>query len=106
MKSVKLVTSVTFSVISSNKLKFVMFGVVNSVYPVKLVGPGVVAAGQVQEQLQQSILGKGDLNTGQPGYQFWKARGSPLAQRDQDLLWLPLEELIESLSRYLRRPTQ
>lgn len=58
----------------------------------------VVLAGQVQEQLQQTGSGEGGFNTGQPGYQFWKARGSPLAQRDQNM--------VELLVRFLRRPTQ
>lgn len=57
-------------------------------------------AGQVQEQLQQSLFGRGDLNTGQPGYQFWKVRGSPLAQRVQGIL-----ELLVEL-KFLRRPIQ
>lgn len=57
----------------------VVLGVVNSA----LVVMGVVGlAGHVQEQLQHTVLlggfGEG-MGSGQPGYQFWKARGSPLA---------------------------
>lgn len=52
----------------------------------------LLGTGQVQEQLQQSIFGRGDLNTGQPGYQFWKKSGSPLAHPVQgvSLLLVPL----------------
>lgn len=57
----------------------VVLGVVNSAFVVM----GVVGlAGHVQEQLQHTVLlggfGEG-LGSGQPGYQFWKARGSPSA---------------------------
>lgn len=90
-----------FAMLSGVTVKRETFG---AVYVVKLVGNGGVTAGQVQEQLQQLIFEKGDLNTGQPGYQFWKARGSPLAQRDQAI---PVS-LVKSYEgkKYLRRPIQ
>lgn len=75
-------------------------------YLVKLGVVDAEAAGQVQEQLQQSLLGKGDLNTGLPGYQFWKARGSPLAHLVQLKSVVELVLLLAVQVKFLRRPIQ
>ena len=100
------------SVVSSpNPVKLVTFPLAKSVKSVMLAIVGVVGAAIVgvgsAGQEQQYLFGEGVLNTGQPGYQFWKVRGSPLAQRDQGILELLLVELLMvELSRFLRRPTQ
>lgn len=87
--------SVMDSVVSAKLVKSV------KLVALVIVGVGVVVAGQVQ----QYLFGEDFLNTGQPGYQFWKVRGSPLAHWDQDILELLVELLVELL-RFLRRPTQ
>lgn len=95
---VKLVKFVTSGFVDSVKLvKFITSGLVGSVNLVKLVVVVAVVSGQLHEQ---NVFAEEDLNTGQPGYQFWKMRGSPSAQRDQDILELSVEE------KFLRRPTQ
>lgn len=78
------------------EVKFVTGSVVKMVEKM----PAVVA-GQVQEQLQQSIFGRGNLETGMSGCQFWKTTGSPFAH------WIQVEpSVLLMLGKYLRRPIQ
>lgn len=62
-------------------------------------GMEVGLAGHVQEQLQQSLFKRDDFDTGRPGYQFWKVRGSPLAQLLHDMFCMLVE-------KFFRRPIQ